>query len=176
MTYAESIHERFKKSVIHGAQLIYAHQYSDIEPAKGCLYWAGAFNKSATAHGLDCLIQVGSAQFQYRADTDGVSNTHFSYMYDPVEAAVRISKGLPPELHAWNVIRDTREIVDLTTGFQAEQARRMLGYEWEKEFALPEYFWGKPEGTRMIYIAHPTATMFGLQQLGTIRFSDGRRI
>jgi hypothetical protein len=154
-----------KEKLVTAARVIYNRRHDRIRPEMGCLYWARSFNEAAIRAGLDCLIQVGSAQFQYRADTDGVSSTHFSYMFDPVEASVRIHQGLPPEMHAWNVLRKTWEVVDLTTGFQAQQAQRLLGYEWEKEFALPEYFWGKPDGERMIYRAHPAATIYGLKML-----------
>jgi hypothetical protein len=162
-----SPNDRTDPGVIHEARLIYAHKYGEHEPAKGCFYWALAFYEAARQRGVDVLIQAGSAQFQFRADTDGVSDTHFSYMFDPTESAVRLSRGLWPEIHVWNAIRATGEIVDLSTRFQAQQAKELCGFEWEKEFALPSYYWGKPSDDRIIYRADAKAIMFVLAHISS---------
>jgi hypothetical protein len=145
--------------VVDRARAIFARRYSDVKPEQGCIYWAAAFQEAAAEFDIKSLVVAGSAQFQFRADTDGVSNTHFSYMFDSMEAVTRMSQGLPPEFHAWNVL-ENGEMVDLTTGFQAKQANDLLGYVWEKEFTLPDYFWGKPEYPKMVYRADSTATRF----------------
>lgn len=151
-----------KDKIIQATREIYAKKYYDCKPAQGCVYWAAAFQEAARMFGRDdVLIQAGSANFQFQAD-DGVSPTHFSYEFDPVEATCRISRGLLPEIHCWNALRDTQEIVDVTLRYQPEQARLMLGYEWQKEFALPDYFWGRPDSRRIMYRADATATLYAL--------------
>jgi len=153
-----------KDKIVAAAREIYAQRYGEIDAEKGCLYWASAFDRAASGLGLQSLIQAGSVQFQFR-DDDGISVTHFSYMFDTGAAMTRIAQGLPPEIHVWNALRDTGEIIDLTTGFQAAQARRLIGETWDAKYALPDYYWGKPSDDRMIYTPHATATLYALQKL-----------
>lgn len=154
-----------QNEIVTLAREIYAKKYHKVEPWKGCLYWAAAFEEACKEFGIDdCLIQAGSAQFQFRKDT-GANDTHFSYMYDPLTATTRMRHGLMPEIHVWNALKDSQEIVDLTTRYQAQQARDLRGFEWEPEFALPDYFWGKPDNQRMIYMPAMTATLCMLMKL-----------
>lgn len=160
-----------RDEIVKLAREIYAKRYYDVEPWKGCLYWAYAFEKAARKYGVfhrDVLIQAGSAQFQFRAD-DGVHDTHFSYMYDPSTAIQRVRAGLLPEMHVWNAVRSDEkgewEYVDLTTRYQAQQAKLLQGFDWEPEFALPDYYWGRPQGNRLIYRADANATMCVAMQM-----------
>jgi hypothetical protein len=168
--------KRLKEKIIEQARAIYARKYADCDPAKGCLYWAAAFQEAARQNNIDALIQAGSAQFQFRADSDGVSDTHFSYMFDPTEAAMRLGRGLWPEIHVWNAIRATGELVDLSTGYQAEQAKNLCGFVWEKEFALPSYYWDKPSDQRIIYRADMKATILCLAMLKQSIVGDRNRL
>jgi hypothetical protein len=164
--YEAWIHKEYRNAVVSTARLLYGHRYGNIDPKQGCLYWAAAFAETAIErYDMKCLILAGSAQFQFRTDTDGVSNTHFSYMFSHEEAQARLDQGLSPEMHVWNYLPDTDDTVDLTTAYQVEQARRMCGFKWEKQLALPDYFWGKPDGQRYVYRADIAATVFALQWL-----------
>ncbi len=148
-----------KDEIVEHAKTIYVREYYDVPEHQGCVYWAQAFEQAAKQAGLNAVIHGGSAMFQFR-DDDGKSITHHSYMFDPVEAMERIRKGLLPEMHGWNYLPDTKEIVDLTTRFQKRQAGDLLGYEWQPKYALPDYFWGKmPRDWRMLYHPHPMATV-----------------
>ena len=69
----------------------------------------------------------------------------------------------------WNAIRSTGDIVDLTTRYQAEQAWNLQGFEWQQQYALPDYYWGKHEGTRLVYIPDACATFFALEKVHKIR-------
>jgi hypothetical protein len=153
-----------RDKIITEARSIYAKDYGDVPEHKGCVYWAEAFNQAAAQRGLKAILQAGTAQFQFRAD-DGVSATHFSYMFDQQAAIERLSKGLWPEMHAWNYIPSTGEIVDLSLKYQPEQARRLCGFEWQPEFALPDYLWMLPEHLteKMIYRADLPACMLALK-------------
>lgn len=165
--YAAWIHKRYTDNVVDGARMIYAHEYGDVPEHKGCLYLAEAFNRAAAQRGLKAILQAGTAMFQFRAD-DGVGNTHFSYVFDQQAAMKRLTQGLWPEMHAWNYIPSTGEIVDLSTKHQREQARLLCGFVWQPEFALPGYLWTLPEqlqGSTMIYRADLVACMLALKFL-----------
>lgn len=148
-----------KEQIIQDARAIYAREYYDVPEHQGCVYWAQAFEQAARRAGLNAVIHGGSALFQFR-DDNGKDITHMSYMFDPVIAMKRIVAGLLPEMHGWNFLPDSGEIVDLTTRFQARQCRDLLGLEWSEKYALPDYYWAKPaRDMRIVYQSHPMATM-----------------
>jgi hypothetical protein len=159
-----------KQLLVERARILYALWYGgEIDECKGCLFWADAFNAAAQEQGLDTLVQAGSAMFQFRSD-DGKRDTHFSYMFEPERGLFAFRAGQLPEMHVWSWIRQTNEIVDLTTRYQAKQADEMLGYYWEPDFKLPDYLWMPVEKLpefkgRFIYRADATATMFALTYL-----------
>lgn len=163
-----------KDEIVTLAREIYAKKYHDVEPWKGCVYWAAAFDQAAKNFGIDdTLIQAGSAQFQFRKD-NGSHNTHFSYMYDQAEAMYRLKQGLLPEVHVWNAVRSFDwagewQVVDLTTRYQAKQAKDLQGLIWEPDFTLPDYYWGQPDSERMIYRADASATLCMLMHLKQIQ-------
>ncbi len=155
-----------KEAIIDRAKSIYGQEYYDVPEHQGCVYWAQAFQQAAREAGLKCEIHGGSALFQFRSD-DGKNITHMSYMFEPREALVRVRAGLLPEMHAWNYLPDTGEIVDVTTRFQERQAGDLLGYKWEPEYALPSYFWGKPRNDRILYLPYAMATAIARQAITT---------
>jgi hypothetical protein len=112
------------------------------------------------------MLQAGTGMFKFRAD-EGVSDTHFSYVFDQTAALGRLAQGLWPEMHAWNYIPATGEIVDLSLKYQPEQARRLCGFVWESEFVLPDYLWTLPENLsdKTIYRADLTACVLALKFL-----------
>ncbi len=88
------------------------------------------------------MLVAGSVSFQMRVKDDGVSDTHFSYMFESQAAAKRISIGLLPEMHVWLVtFSKDIELIDLSTGFQREQCERILGTTFDKELIPPPYLW-----------------------------------
>lgn len=153
-----------RTEIVRDARAIFATNYGDVEEYKGCVYWAEAFNQAARRHGHDPILQAGTAMFQFQPD-DGASVTHFSYMFDQTEALKRLQQGLWPEMHAWNYLRDTKEIVDLSLKYQPEQALRLGGFVWQPEFAVPDYLWTQPEALtdRTIYRAELVACMLALK-------------
>lgn len=157
-----------KPLIISEAKQIYAAKYAAKIPEHGgCLFWAASFNKAAANNGLDAIIQAGSAQFQFQAD-DGVCNTHFAYMFDKTEAIKWMQKGILPEMHVWSYLRTTKEIVDLSLKYQAAQAKKLCGYDWDPKFALPDYIWASPDelkDERIIYRADMAACMLALAYL-----------
>lgn len=106
--------------------------------------------------GLTPILQAGSADFRYihpKYD-DGQINTHFSYHWDPEHPATMeaVTLGKMPEVHCWLAIRETREIVDFSTGFIERQALRR-GLLWQND-PLPDFVWFKegeqPPGLRYL--------------------------
>jgi hypothetical protein len=148
-----------RSEIVAAARRIYAARYAAVIPEVcGCLFWAAAFIAAARRRGVQAQMRAGSANFQFRHD-DGVSATHFSYEFEPGPAMQRFLDGLFPEMHVWAVVESPEEIVDLTTRFLPQQAKSLCNFEWESQFAPPEYFWSRPEGLapRFIYRAEPRA-------------------
>ena len=135
----------------------------------GCLYWAATVVAVAHQHRLRLIPQAGMACWARVPPEldDGVMNTHFSYEWQGLGDDLtrsRIAQGLLPEVHVWAADPKRLEIVDLTTGFQAEQCLRMTGEPWLTP-PLPAYVWtgkdGLPEGT--IYRPDRDATEMAVQ-------------
>jgi hypothetical protein len=159
-----------KREIIEDACRIYARRYAHRIPEhKGCLFWAAAFNQAARNAGIEAVLQAGTANFQFQKD-DGVSPTHFSYEFEVEPAMRRFQEGLLPEMHAWSWIKATNEIVDLTTGFQPQQAKEGCGFDWDPNFRLPRWLWMRVERIRqchprVIYRADKVAIMIALAYL-----------
>jgi hypothetical protein len=155
-----------KTTVIQHARGIYTARYSHISQQHGCLFWAASFNEAASHYGLDCILQAGTASWQFRSD-DGTSATHFTYEFETEPAMRRFKEGRLPEMHVWSYIRTTREIVDLTTRFQPDQARTLQGFVWEPEFLPPDFLWCSPSSLngRLIYRANLLACLMSVEFL-----------
>jgi hypothetical protein len=84
---------------------------------------------------LDKLhIVAGTAQFQMVPDEldDGVSPTHYSYIYDDEVAAPLWARNQLPECHCWVQFVYAGEVwvCDLTTKYLPELTK-MIGKEWQ---------------------------------------------
>jgi hypothetical protein len=132
-----------------------------------CLQWAGFTVEALARRGIRALIQAGSCSWPFRSPSwvdDGVSSTHFSYMFNKAEARARLAQGLSPEMHAWAAIPLGRGIfIDWTTRYQPVQCQRILGIPWGAP-PPPEYLWcgpeGIPDGVR--YRPDPEATRYAV--------------
>ncbi len=131
--------------------------------------------------GYPCLFQAGSMQWRCRSESepdDGVSATHFAYMWSPEEAHNRqllaglknalrraelSGRGLDPgsyplpEVHCWAVWPVNTTCVDLTTGTLPDECRRRTGGLWTAPIP-PKYFIGVPDGETARYTADEMAT------------------
>jgi hypothetical protein len=131
-----------------------------------CLQWAVYAARALAARGERACVQAGSAAWPCLAVDDGVSPTHFAYVWDPdsAETSQRTALGLMPEMHAWVALPDSAEIVDLSAGYQLEQAK-LRGVRWTAP-PPPEYVWSTaaelPAGVR--YSPCVRAIMWCLQQ------------
>lgn len=143
-----------------------------------CLQHAVLTVQAIRARGTRAIIQAGSASWRYRRPDldDGACSTHFSYVWDPTHPASRaaLAQREMPEMHVWAAIPhgDAPAIVDLTTRFWPQQARRLAGLEWTAE-RPPEYLWGiPPAGAR--YVPAEAATMLAVVFAADAFGLDGR--
>ena len=124
---------------------------------------------------VQTIITAGTANFRFRTEEndDGISATHFSYEFETMAAIARAANGDLPEMHAWVVVHpETRditkmELVDLSTGDQLDQMKRIVGLEWDKELLPPDYLWCRadhiPDG--ILYRSHPAARQIAMHFL-----------
>ena len=137
-----------------------------------CIFAAGLASKIITNLGSRCIIQAGTACWPriYAYQDDGVSSTHFSYVWEHSMTTMnRIKQGLLPEMHAWCAIPETNEIIDMTTCFAAVQCKKTIGAEWPGP-VLPPYIWATPEKLPdgVIYKPYATATAIAMKHVSTL--------
>lgn len=135
-----------------------------------CLYWAAETTRELSRRGLRALIQAGTLMWPrvLPEQDDGVSPTHFSYVWEPNSMTTRnlILAGMLPEMHIWVGLPDSNEIVDLTTKFLPVQCQRLIKYDWPG-IKPPDYLWTNakelPEG--VIYEPDIKAIVLALRHL-----------
>lgn len=158
-----------KSAIVDQARAIYQQRYGDKLPQRACLYWALAFNEAARLSGIRAILQAGTAQFQF-CDDEGSNITHFSYMFDKVEATKRLSQNLWPEIHVWSGIPATGEIVDLSVRYQSQQALELAGLVWHFNYGMPDYLWQNTcDSKRFRYLPDRCATLLALSFTPEVR-------
>ncbi len=125
--------------------------------------------------GYQCLLQAGDCCWPIRTaeNDDGISATHFSYMWDPESprSAVRICEGRLPEIHVWigmrqvikDKVREPTVLVDFSTGALKEEAE-LAGLSW-KAPDPPEWLWASELPAGVMYRARMTSLAFLLPWL-----------
>lgn len=133
-----------------------------------CLYAAHFSVSVLRKHGFDAILQAGSLQWPRVApeDDDGVSPTHFAYMWDPEgpTSLLAKSRGLMPEIHIWCAIPSTREIVDVVTKDLPADCHSKIGYDWPGELP-PDYLWSREAPANVYYIPNPEATRYACARI-----------
>lgn len=122
----------------------------DKRPMAGgaCLWWAyfGIKAIKSVNPSVRAIVQAGSASFRrvpVELD-DGVSSTHFSYVYTPGARPPRPE--CLPEMHVWIALPDMGEIVDFSTGRLAELCEKTCGDKWLSP-PPPDYVWANANST-----------------------------
>lgn len=134
-----------------------------------CLHYAHAAATALWEAGERPVIQAGSLQWPAlaREDDDGISPTHFSYLWDPSHHLSRHARanGLLPEMHVWVGLVDHQELIDFST----RDLRRHAGLtpiRWT-EPEPPAYLWCQVASIpdRVIYDLNRDATILASQLL-----------
>ncbi len=121
-----------------------------------CLFFAVAAQEC-----LGAKVIAGSAQWQFKED-DGVSSTHFAYMFDTQlkegDRRFQLVESELPEMHVWNFWNG--KILDLSTKYLPEQLRLGLDEGWDRRFAVPPIYYGPWSDVRqrVNYIQNRRAT------------------
>ena len=108
-----------------------------------CLHYTKQTLAVLHEQGLRAVLQAGSLQWPLvrPEDDDGVSSTHFAYMWSPTtpQSNLAVAMGNLPEMHCWVGLLDTQEIVDFSVRHLKEAARHH-GLKWTAADP-PQYLW-----------------------------------
>lgn len=108
-----------------------------------CLFLAMGFMQAYYEWtGVVTYLQAGSANFKCVPDhlDDGKSPNYFSYQFSLAAALPYVARGELPEMHCWVGIKETREIVDVSTEFLPDQCKRLSGMDWRMP-PPPPFVW-----------------------------------
>lgn len=108
-----------------------------------CLFLAIGFMQAYREWtGVVTLLQAGSASFKMVPDNqdDGVSPNYFSYQFSLAAALPYVARGELPEIHCWVGIKETRELVDVSTEFLPDQCKKLSGMDWRTP-PPPPFVW-----------------------------------
>ncbi len=153
----------------------------DVELKGACVYAAEVTKTVITQYltmtgetDFACFIQAGTMQWPRLTEEqdDGRPETasHFSYVFEPLEALRHLMAGRMPEVHAWTVLvrksNHTVDLIDITTRHLVTQAKSN-GWDWPGDVP-PDFFWCNVKTgdrlmdnwpDRVVYKAHPDATV-----------------
>lgn len=115
------------------------------DPAQSCFYqavFAHSHLKNLGTFGR-CLISAGTFSIPRinLRDDDGITGTHFSYVFTPDAIAMQaVEEDRMPEMHVWVTLPDRQEVVDLTTRYCKVQCERTTGLKWTAPDP-PDFVW-----------------------------------
>ena len=150
---------RIRKKIIKDAEKIYKRKYArkcaNLISGGSCPFWALAVIEAGKKNGRRLFLQAGSLQWRFVPPQldDGISATHYSYMWSPYEPLSRraIEMGMLPEVHVWVGDPQTQELIDLSTR-EIKSLAQKRGLKW-KTANPPKYLWLTREEVQ----AHPDA-------------------
>lgn len=92
--------------------------------------------------GVVSFLQAGSASFKMVPDhlDDGKSPNYFSYQFSLEAALPFVARRTLPEMHCWVGIKETRELVDVSTEFLPDQCKKLSGMDWRMP-PPPPFVW-----------------------------------
>ena len=145
----------------------------------GCVYLACAVALAARPYGRRLLPQAGSCTWRRTLDGDPEMRA-FGYEWTSIYSPALAAAGVLPEMHAWCVDPERRELVDVAAGEFPAMCRRTLGLSWTAPLP-PDALWcswdALPDGAS--YRATQQATEFAVDLMmeGGIaeRLRAGRR-
>ncbi len=125
-------------------------------PGNDCLGHAVTFVEAVKRERLPrCILQAGSAnfpRFQTGVRIAAEESTHFSYEWT-LDGRVLdlLSQRRMPELHCWVAFPGEELIVDLTSGYQGDICRTMLGVSFLNP-SIPRVVVDSPENLNLLRI------------------------
>jgi len=137
----QSRKDEIADEIISHFNALFVGEYREV----ACLYWAKAAIEVLSQYGRRVSVQAGTAAFLRVPPEldDGVTFTHYSYEWhaDNPLTIEMIKSNQMPEMHVWVADLDTKEIIDMTTGFQPGRCEQLTGLPWLAP-ELPRHFWG----------------------------------
>lgn len=103
----------------------------------------GAIAKGAVEQVLDVPAQLQGGSFSARIvppeQDNGIIATHFSYEFNILDAIEQMNRRVMPEMHAWVVIPDRKELVDMTIWSVPTLCERI----GKAKYLMPENYYPK---------------------------------
>ena len=158
-------------SVIREARAAVEIVHGSLQPGL-CIPLMLATILAASRRGITLVPQAGSASFWMRAPEwidDGVSHTHFSYMWSGVPQRLP-DGGVSYEVHAWAGDPVAQHFVDASTKWVADACKLTAGMTWEAG-TPPDHVWGDlPRGWHYDPSRDATAhVMAQIEDLGMVK-------
>jgi hypothetical protein len=129
-----------KPKMVEQARKMFAKEYPEMEQRNRCVHVAHTMCRVLQRHGIACAVVAGSANWECGEQT-AFDGNYFGYKFDADEQLPKIASGAHVEHHAWVYIPHTREMVDITTRDQPEQAKQMVNADWDKGILPPDFLW-----------------------------------
>ena len=161
-----------KTEIASDVRRLVLDKWPELERLKGgcCFYMTLAGLFVLRNEGYDPLIQAGNMSWPIvkPENDDGVSPTHFSFMWSPNELASQLAviEGRMPEFHAWIALRPTT-IIDFSTSYLPEVCKETIGLPWGTE-RPPDFLWTDDLPAGVYYEALPDATRFVMMKVQQI--------
>jgi hypothetical protein len=137
--------------------------------AGNCLYIAHAVATVLHNKGLRPIIQAGSLQWPIvtRDLDDGVSSSHFAYMWDPTHprSVAARAAGQLPEMHVWLGLLDPPTLIDFSTR-DLKGLAEASGLIW-RSGDPPEFLWATEDEMPdwVVYTPNRDATLYAAMLL-----------
>lgn len=163
-----------KDAIVARARRNFERRFRSSNHHKSCLHLSVAMCRALLDEGERAILQAGTCMWpRVQPDQDdGVSSTHFSYVWSPDEPAsiMAIMAGNLPEMHVWVARPDANEIIDITTGTLPIHARE-CGMDWPGD-PPPDYLWDSQLPDGVVYSPEINAIGYALAVLKGITDAD----
>lgn len=133
-----------KRELFEEARRWFIEDYGEKKLSHGaCVYWTIILIQLLQRKGIKAVPQAGTMNWPIVPAhlDDGVSNTHFGYVWSPneMQSIMGVLAGGMPEVHVWVGLPETQEIIDFSTnGFR--RSAEAMGHKWQTP-EPPDYLW-----------------------------------
>lgn len=147
---SQTISSEEKEAIVAEAKSAVQARYGKVPDRKLglCLYYAIAFNRAMNVRGYQSYIQGGTMNWPVvSANNRSVSKfTHLGFVFEgPKSVKVATEQNRLPEMHCWNIIPASNEVVDLSVG-ELKELSPFIATEvkWDNEqIDPPPYLWAE---------------------------------